>query len=99
MADSQSTQPDDFTYILLLLLERATTLSIRVEALCGLLDARGVVTAAEVEQQTADLRTRWGLPEHDHPSLSQELTTEEFVTRLRRVLVPPADDRPPEGGA
>jgi len=96
MADAQ---PDDLSYILQLFLERTTTLSIRVEILTGLLEARGVFTAAEFDQQTADLRARWELPQHYHWALSQELTTEDFVARLRRVLVKPAADDQPTADA
>jgi hypothetical protein len=96
MADPQSTQPTDqpdgFTNLLHLLVERATTVSIRVEALGRLLEARGVFTAAEWDQQTADLRTHWALPQHYHPSVSDALTTEQFVARLHQVVVQPADD-------
>jgi sulfur relay (sulfurtransferase) complex TusBCD TusD component (DsrE family) len=87
---------NDFTYMLMLLLERATTLSLRVEVLQRALDARGLVTAAEVDQQTADLRARWELPQHPHGSLSQELTTEDFVGRLRRFLVEGPSGSPPD---
>jgi hypothetical protein len=89
---------DGFDQLLQLLIERATTLSVHVEAIRELLEARGVCSAGEFSEQTAALRARWQLLPHPHEALSRGLETREYLARMRRVL-DPGDDTPPEGAA
>ena len=87
------------TTIFMLLVERATTLSVEVEALRGLLEEHGVVSADEVAQRTAALRARWQLPSHPHASVAEPLTTDEYCARICRAMNLQQKDAPPPADA
>lgn len=92
MTNDQPAPGDNFTYMLQLLIERVTTLSVQVETLRALLVAHGVVTPAAFDEQAATLRARVQLADHPHESLSRNLSLDEYASRIRRLLeLTPAD--------
>lgn len=85
-------RPDEFTTILLLLLERVTTLSTQVEAMRALLTERGALSEAEVTRRSEDLRREWQLADHPHSALSAPSPTAKVFAELARILRPSATD-------
>lgn len=81
--------PDEFTDLLRLLIERTVTLSVRVETLRRLLEARGVFSPEAYDAEQARVRVQWGE--------GAALSDEEFLARARRILGRP--ETPPEGAS
>jgi hypothetical protein len=78
-------QHGDFTQLLMLLLERTSTFSVRCEAMRVLLEERGILSALEFEQKNAELRRHWDLQNHPYTSLSG-IGEDEYFAQVRRIL-------------
>lgn len=83
MADES---PNDFTTLLLLVVERVTTLSVQVETMRALLESHGAFSAVEFEERAKDVRAKAQLAEHPHQALSRTLTLDEYSARVRRWM-------------
>jgi len=77
MADEQHS---DLTQLLMLLLERTATFSVRCEAMRVLIEERGIFSGLEFEQKSAELRRHWDL--QNHPGTSED----ECFAQIRRIL-------------